>query len=230
MKSHRSENSAGGDFARAREKMITEVLGRGIKDPRVIEALRRIPRHLFVPEALAGQAYGDSALPIGDGQTISQPYMVAYLGESLRLSGKEKVLEIGTGSGYQTAILACLAQRVFSVERIRSLLERARKTLDQIHCHNVITRLFDGSYGWQEEAPFDAILVTAGAPSLPKPLLDQLKVGGRMVVPIGDRNQQKLIRFEKKGQGYSEEDLGECSFVALVGDHGWAKREKWTQY
>ncbi len=231
MKSIRAEQPRARDYTRAREKMaIEQIIDRGTKDRRVIEAMLKVPRHLFVPEALRGQAYGDSALPIGDGQTISQPYMVAYLSEALGLGGGEKVLEIGTGSGYQAAVLACLAERVFSTERIRSLLERARKVLDQIHCHNVVTQLSDGTYGWPEEAPFDAILVTAGAPSIPQPLMGQLKEGGSMVIPIGDRNDQRLIRIRREAKGFSEEDLIECNFVALVGDYGWAKREKWAAY
>jgi len=219
------------DYSRAREKMVKEqILGRGIKDPKVIDALTRVPRHLFVPEALLGQAYGDTALPIGEGQTITQPYMVAFLSEALNLQGNEKILEVGTGSGYQAAVLACLAERVYSVERIRGLLERARKALDRIQCHNVVTKLSDGSYGWLEEAPFDAILITAGAPSLPQPLLGQLKAGGTMVIPVGDRSCQRLIRIRKDPQGYSQEGLLECNFVSLVGEYGWAKREKWNGY
>ena len=218
-------------YSRAREKMVREqIVGRRIEDPRVMEAMLKVPRHLFIPEALLGQAYGDSALPIGEGQTISQPYMVAYLSAALKLRGDEKVLEVGTGSGYQAAVLACLADRVYSTERIRSLLEKARKTLDQIRCHNVITRLSDGSYGWEEEAPFDALLVTAGAPSLPKPLMDQLKVGRTMVVPVKDRNFQRLIRIRREIDGFTQEELIDCNFVALVGDYGWAKREKWASY
>jgi protein-L-isoaspartate(D-aspartate) O-methyltransferase len=214
-------------YTRAREKMVREqIIGRGIKDPRVIEVMLKVPRHIFLPEALLGQAYGDSALPIGEGQTISQPYMVAYLSEALGLRGKEKVLEIGTGSAYQAAVLACLAERVYSTERIRSLLEKARKNLDQVRCHNVITRLADGSYGWEEEAPFDAILVTAGSPSLPRPLTAQLKVGGTMVVPVGNRNVQRLIRIRRDPGGFVEEELIECNFVDLVGEYGWAKRGK----
>lgn len=219
------------DYTRVREKMVQEqIIDRGIKDSRVIDAMRKIPRHLFVPDALLGRAYGDTALPIGDGQTITQPYMVAYLSEALGLRGNERVLEVGTGSGYQAAVLACLAERVYSVERIRSLLERARKTLDRIHCQNVVTKLSDGSYGWEEEAPFDAILITAGAPSLPQPLVDQLKIGGTMVIPVGERNNQRLIRVRKNSRAWSEEDLMKCNFVALVGEYGWAKREKWRSY
>lgn len=216
------------DYTRARQRMVKEqIVGRGIKDPRVIAAMEQVPRHLFVPETLHGQAYRDSALPIGEGQTISQPFMVAFMSEAMGLSGNERVLEIGTGSGYQTAILAQLADRVYSVERIRSLLERARKNFDQIQCRNVITRLFDGSYGWQEESPFDAILVTAGAPSLPPPLAEQLRIGGTMVIPVGDRDSQKLFRVRRNRKGFSQEGLGECSFVALVGEHGWSKSDRY---
>jgi protein-L-isoaspartate(D-aspartate) O-methyltransferase len=219
------------DYTRAREKMVKEqIIDRGIRDRKVIDALTRIPRHLFVPEALVGRAYGDTALPIGEGQTITQPYMVAFMSEALNLQGNEKILEVGTGSGYQAAVLASLAERVCSVERIRGLLEQARKALDRIQCHNVVTKLSDGSYGWAEEAPFDAILITAGAPALPQPLLGQLKVGGTLVIPVGDRNCQRLIRIRKDSQGYSQEDLVECNFVSLVGEYGWAKREKWVGY
>ncbi|MDI6755509.1 MAG: protein-L-isoaspartate(D-aspartate) O-methyltransferase [Thermodesulfobacteriota bacterium] len=212
------------DYLKAREKMVKEqIINRGIKDPRVIAAMEQVPRHLFVPETLHGQAYGDSALPIGEGQTISQPFMVAFMSEALGLRGDERVLEIGTGSGYQTAILARLADRVYSVERIRSLLERARKVLDLVQCRNVITKLFDGSFGWKEEGPFDAILVTAGSPEIPKPLMDQLKIGGRLVIPVGDKNSQRLLRVRRNRRGFSQENLRECSFVALLGEHGWEK-------
>jgi protein-L-isoaspartate(D-aspartate) O-methyltransferase len=212
------------DYIRARQRMVKEqIIGRGIREPRVIAVMEQVPRHLFVPETLQGQAYGDSALPIGEGQTISQPFMVAFMSEALGLRGDERVLEIGTGSGYQTAILAKLADRIYSVERIRSLLEKARKNFDQVQCRNVMTRLFDGSYGWKEEGPFDAILVTAGAPSLPPPLMEQLKIGGVLVIPVGDKNSQRLLRVRRKKRGFSEEDLRECSFVALVGEHGWEK-------
>jgi protein-L-isoaspartate(D-aspartate) O-methyltransferase len=196
----------------------------------VIEAMLKVPRHLFLPEGLLGQAYGDTALPIGEGQTITQPYMVAFLCQALVLRGTEKVLEVGTGSGYQAALLACLADRVYSVERIRSLLERARKAFDLVHCHNIVTKLSDGSYGWKEEAPFDAVLVTACAPSLPEPLADQLKVGGTMVIPIGDRKGQRLTRIRRNSHGFSREDLMECNFVSLVGGHGWTPKERRSPY
>ena len=231
MKSPKANQTPALDFTKARERMVREqIIARGIKDPRVIEAMQQVPRDLFVPEALVGQAYGDFALPLGEGQTISQPYMVAYMSESLELSGKERVLEVGTGTGYQTAVLSRLAERVYSMERIRSLLERARKILEQIQCRNVITQLSDGSYGWKEEAPFDAIMVTAGSPSLLEPLMEQLRVGGTMVIPIGSRNVQRMVRVRRGAHGFSEENLMECSFVALVGDHGWPKREKYESY
>lgn len=231
MKSTKAESYGSRDYTRAREKMVREqIIGRGIKDQRVIEAMLKVPRHLFLPEALLGQAYGDSALPIGEGQTISQPYMVAFLCEALRLRGNEKVLEIGTGSGYQAAILACLAERVYSTERIRSLLEKARKNLDRVRCHNVMTRLSDGSYGWGEEAPFDGILVTAGAPCLPRPLMDQLRNGGTLVVPVGDRKSQRLVRVRRDSNGFTEEELIECNFVDLVGEYGWEKKAKAPAY
>ena len=231
MKSLKGNQHPALDFIKARERMIKEqIIARGIKDPRVIKALQQVPRDLFVPEALAGQAYGDFALPLGEGQTISQPYMVAFMSECLELNGKERVLEIGTGTGYQTAVLSQLVERVYSVERVRSLLEKARKILDQIQCRNVITQLSDGSYGWKEEAPFDAIMVTAGSPSLPGPLMEQLRIGGTMVIPIGGRNVQRMIRVRRSAHGFLEENLMECSFVALIGDHGWPKREKYDSY
>lgn len=213
------------DYGRIRERMIQEqVIGRGIRNPRVIAAMRRVPRHLFVPEALRGQSYGDTALPIGEGQTITQPYMVAYLCSALGLRGEERVLEIGTGSGYQAAVLSHLVDRVYSVERIRFLLERARKSLEQIDCRNVVTKLFDGTYGWKEEGPFDAILVTAGAPSVPPPIIKQLKVGGTMVIPLGDRKSQRLTRIQRQPGRLIEEPLLDCQFVVLVGKFGWKKR------
>ena len=226
MSSLSSSRNPNHDYASARERMVREqVFGRGIQDRRVVETMLKIPRHFFVPEALVGQAYADSALPIGEKQTITQPFMVAFMSQALNLKGKERVLEIGTGSGYQAAVLSSLAGRVYSVERIRSLLERARKTLDQIHCRNVLTRLFDGSYGWKEESPFDAILVTAGAPSIPKLLVEQLKVGGVLVIPVGTRKEQKLLRLRRGIDGFTQELLIDCHFVDLVGEHGWEKRK-----
>ena len=214
-------------FDISRRKMVeTQLVGRGIRDPLVIEAMLKVPRHAFVQEAMAAQAYSDTSLPIGEKQTITQPFMVAFMAAALNLKGHERVLEIGTGSGYQAAVLSCLAGRVYSVERIRSLLDRARKALDQIHCRNVLTRLFDGSFGWKEEGPFDAILVTAGAPSIPKVLLEQLKTGGVLVIPVGTRDEQKLMRIRKGLDGTTTETLIDCHFVDLIGEHGWEKKEK----
>jgi protein-L-isoaspartate(D-aspartate) O-methyltransferase len=210
------------DFPRVRLKMVEEqLISRGVKDPRVIAAMQKIPRHLFVEEALQNQAYTDHPLPIGEKQTISQPYIVALMTEALELKGTEKVLEIGAGSGYQTAILAELAQKVFSIERIRSLAIKARKLLFELGYFNVEIKIFDGTYGWVEEGPFDAIIVTAGGPEIPQPLLDQLGVGGRLVIPVGDAYVQDLIRLRKKEDGIHKEDLGGCRFVKLIGKYGW---------
>ncbi len=206
----------------ARERMVeSQIVARGIKDRRVIEAMKKVPRHLFVDEALWDQAYSDFPLPIGSGQTISQPYIVARMTEELGLKGNEKVLEIGTGSGYQTAILAQLAKQVFSVERIPSLLQRARKVLDSLGYHNVMIKLDDGTWGWQEHAPYDAILVTAGSPVIPTPLLDQLKDPGVMVVPVGDEYSQTLTKIIKKDGKVETKYLEGVRFVKLIGDHGW---------
>jgi protein-L-isoaspartate(D-aspartate) O-methyltransferase len=210
------------DFPKARLKMVEEqIVSRGIKDPRVIAAMKKVPRHLFVEEALQSQAYNDHPLPIGEKQTISQPYMVALMTEALQLKEKEKVLEIGAGSGYQTAILAELAEKIFSIERIRSLAIKARQLLYELEYFNVEIKIFDGTYGWVGEAPFDAIIVTAGAPDIPQPLLDQLAVDGRLVIPVGDAYAQGLIRVTKTKEGIKKEDLGGCRFVKLIGKYGW---------
>jgi protein-L-isoaspartate(D-aspartate) O-methyltransferase len=210
------------DFPKARLKMVEEqIISRGIQDPRVIAAMKKVPRHLFVEEALQSQAYNDHPLPIGEKQTISQPYMVALMTEALQLTGKEKVLEIGAGSGYQTAILAELAEKVYSIERIRPLAIRARQLIHELGCFNVEIKIFDGTYGWLEESPFEAILVTAGAPDVPLPLLDQLAMGGRLVIPVGDAFVQDLIRVSKTEEGIKKEDLGGCRFVKLIGKYGW---------
>jgi protein-L-isoaspartate(D-aspartate) O-methyltransferase len=210
------------DFPKARLKMVEEqIISRGIRDSGVIEAMKKVPRHLFVEEALQSQGYSDHPLPIGEKQTISQPYMVALMTEALQLTGKEKVLEIGAGSGYQTAILAELGEKVFSIERIRSLAIRARKLLYELGYFNFEIKIFDGTYGWVEEGPFDAIIVTAGAPDIPQPLIDQLTIGGRLVIPVGDAFVQDLIRVTKTGEGIKREDLGGCRFVKLIGRYGW---------
>jgi protein-L-isoaspartate(D-aspartate) O-methyltransferase len=210
------------DFPKARLKMVEEqIISRGIKDAKLIAAVKKIPRHLFVEEALQSQAYNDHPLPIGEKQTISQPYIVALMTEALLLTGKEKVLEIGTGSGYQTAILAELSEKVFSIERIRSLAIRARKLLYELGYFNVEIKIIDGTHGWREESPFDAIIVTAGAPNIPQPLIDQLAMGGKLIIPVGDASVQDLIRVIKTEEGIKKEDLGGCRFVKLIGKYGW---------
>jgi protein-L-isoaspartate(D-aspartate) O-methyltransferase len=218
------EAAAAGEqrFARERDRMVAEQLvRRGIADPRVLEAMRGTPRHLFVDEALRNQAYGDHPLPIGDGQTISQPFMVARMTELLRLTGREKVLEVGTGSGYQAAVLARLAARVCTVERNPKLAARARQTLETIGASNVWVRTANGTFGWPDEAPFDRIVVTAGGPSVPPPLLEQLAEGGRMVMPVGSEDSQRLQIVEKvAGQPRVTEDSG-CVFVKLIGKYAW---------
>ena len=200
-----------------------QVVARGVKDVRVIAAMRKVPRHLFVEEALQNQAYSDRPLPIGEKQTISQPYMVALMTEALQLTGKEKVLEIGAGSGYQTAILAESARQVFSIERILSLTMKARMLLINLGYTNVEIKFSDGTEGWIGESPFDAIIVTAGSPDIPRPLVDQLAVGGRLVIPVGDESVQDLIRLTKTEEGVKREDLGGCRFVKLIGKHGWSE-------
>ncbi len=209
-------------FDTARERMVEEQLrGRGITDLHVLAAMGKVPRHLFVEEALQERAYGDHPLPIGEGQTISQPYIVALMCETLGLRGGERVLEIGTGSGYQAAVLAELAERVYSVDRFKGISLRAREALEKLGYHNVLTRVCDGTLGWPEENLFDAIVVAAGAPALPEPLMKQLAVGGRLVIPVGDAQGQVLLRVTKGPQGLKEEKLGACVFVKLVGRYGW---------
>lgn len=210
------------DFEVARRKMVeTQIAARGIRNPRVLQVMREIPRHIFLDEGMWEQAYQDHPLPIGEKQTISQPYIVALMTEALEPTPKDRVLEIGTGSGYQTAILASLCEWVYSVERIRSLAIKARKVLDQLRLYNVSIRIGDGSEGWVENAPYDGILVTAGAPEVPQPLKEQLAEGGRLVIPVGDRFSQSLYKITRKGDQFHEEDLGGCRFVDLVGRYGW---------
>lgn len=215
------------DFTIARRRMVEkQVIARGVTDARVIDAMLRVPRHKFVEEALANQAYQDAPLPIGEKQTISQPYMVAVMSEALQLKGDEKVLEVGTGSGYQAAVLALLADRVFSLERITVLARRARKTLDENGFSKVNIRLADGTLGWRDMAPFDGIMVTAGAPNIPQEYLDQLAIGGRLVIPVGDRASQELMRVTRLGENeYREEKLLGCRFVPLIGSRGWRDDE-----
>jgi len=210
------------NFQKARDRMVdTQLIKRGIEDVRVLEAMRKVPRHLFVDEALQDQAYNDHPVPIGDKQTISQPYIVALMTEMLQLKGPEKVLEIGTGSGYQAAILAELADRVFSIERYPGLAYRANQMLQKLGYKNVIIRVGDGTLGWPDEAPFDGIMVTAGSPKVPQPLVDQLAMGGRLVVPVGDRLSQELILVERVPEGINKTNLGGVRFVDLVGKWGW---------
>jgi len=213
-------------YERVRRKMVeTQLVARGIRQKEVLDAMGAVPRHLFVDEAFYSQAYGDSPLPIGEAQTISQPYIVALMTEALGLTGKERVLEIGTGSGYQSAVLSLLASIVYSVERVSLLADRARKTLDGLSCANVIIKVGDGTYGWPEEAPFDAIIVTAAAPKIPKAYVDELADGGRLVIPVGGLMVQELVKVTKKDGRITEEKLGGCRFVKLMGRYGWSGME-----
>jgi protein-L-isoaspartate(D-aspartate) O-methyltransferase len=212
------------DFRLARERMIREQLKpRGITDSGVLKAMAKIQRHLFVEEALGAESYNDHPLPIGHKQTISQPYIVALMTQELALTSKERVLEIGTGSGYQTAVLAEIAKLVCTVERIGPLIEKAKVLLAEMGYSNIFFKTDDGTMGWPDFAPYQAIMVTAGAPSLPEPLLAQLAVGGRMLIPIGNHLSQDLIKLVKTKSGYKEENLGGCRFVDLVGKKGWGE-------
>lgn len=212
----------GDEFEKNREKMVElQIIRRGIKDPLVLAAMRKVPRHLFVPEPLRSQAYEDHPLPIGERQTISQPYIVALMTEALRLKDTDRVLEVGTGSGYQTAILAEIVKHVFTIERIPSLAEKAKKLLDTMGYKNITYRIGDGSLGWPEEAPFDGILVSAAAPSVPQPLVDQLAMGGRLIIPVGDRLTQELVLVERIPEGIRKSFLGGVRFVDLIGKWGW---------
>jgi protein-L-isoaspartate(D-aspartate) O-methyltransferase len=211
-----------GRYGRDRERMVEEQLvARGVTDPRVLAALRRVPRHRFVQEALRDRAYGDHPLPIGEEQTISQPFIVGFMSSLLELSGQEKVLEIGTGSGYQTAVLAELARRVCSIERLPRLAERARATLEALGYDNVWVRVGNGTLGWPDQAPFDRIIVTAGGPAVPPPLVQQLAEGGRMVLPVGNADNQVLTIVENVGGEIRTSQQGECKFVKLVGKYAW---------
>jgi protein-L-isoaspartate(D-aspartate) O-methyltransferase len=198
-----------------------QLIARGIQDRRLIQAMRRVPRHLFIDPGLINRAYDDSALPIGEKQTLSQPYMAGKMTEALRLTGKEKVLEIGTGSGYQTALLAELCFNVFSVEKIRVLSRKARELLDRLEYHNIALHVGDGTLGWSEHAPYDSIIVAASAPDVPRPLIEQLSVGGKLVIPVGDDVSQVLKLVERERFGFHQEDIGECRFVKLWGKFGW---------
>ena len=209
-------------YERQREEMVrNQIEARGIKAPKVLAAFRRVPRHLFVSEALRDQAYGDYPLPIGEQQTISQPYIVAEMTQALDLGEDDRVLEIGTGSGYQAAILAQIVYRVYTIERKHSLYLQTRNLFDKLHYHNIVMKYADGTKGWQDESPFDGIIVTAGAPQIPEVLIDQLGEGGRLVVPVGNQHAQELIKVFRDDQDIRQTNLGGCRFVKLVGEYGW---------
>ncbi|MFO7964188.1 MAG: protein-L-isoaspartate(D-aspartate) O-methyltransferase [Desulfobacterales bacterium] len=209
-------------FEKQREDMVRrQIEARGVTDPHVLSAMRNVPRHLFVGEALMDQAYGDYPLPIGEQQTISQPYIVAEMTQALALGKDDRVLEIGTGSGYQAAILSQIAFRVYTIERIYSLYARARKLFDELRYYNIVTKYSDGTSGWPDESPFDAVIVTAGAPEIPHVLISQLASGGRMIIPVGDQFSQELVKIVKDEKGIHKTELGGCRFVKLVGEHGW---------
>jgi len=210
------------DYRHARERMIkNQLIPRDIKDKLVLDAMSKVHRHVFIEKGIAEKAYGDHPLPIGNKQTISQPYIVALMTQLLRLTGNEKTLEIGTGSGYQTAILAELSDRVYTIERIRPLMEKARYLLNDLGYTNILFKYYDGTLGWQEFAPFNAIIITAGAPQIPENLVEQLIEGGRMVVPVGGKDSQELIEVFKMKNGYRTVNHGGCRFVDLIGAHGW---------
>ncbi len=205
-----------------RQEMVErQLVPRGIADRRVLDAMRKVPRHRFVGPGVESSAYGDHALPIGEGQTISQPFMVALMTQELGLIGDEKVLEIGTGSGYQTALLAELADRVFSIERVESLARRAQKTIEELGYQNVLIKIGDGTIGWNEFAPFDRIIVTAGAPEVPQSLLEQLADPGIIAIPVGSRGFQELHVLERKDGVDTKRNAGGCVFVPLLGREGW---------
>jgi protein-L-isoaspartate(D-aspartate) O-methyltransferase len=212
------------EMERPRQRLTERLSAAGVRDRGVLEAFAAVPRHLLVPDALRGDAYRDVALPIGDGQTISAPGTVAQMTQALELCGTETVLEVGTGSGYQAAILSRLAANVVSVERVPRLAASARTALDRLGVSNVVVHLGDGTAGRPADAPFDAIVVTAGGPEIPQPLVEQLALGGRLVGPFGGRDQQELMRVRRHADGFTQERLGPCRFVSLLGAHGWAAR------
>lgn len=212
---------SGGELRGARLRLVEALREKGIRDLAVLRAVEMTPRHMFVPTGLRHRAYEDAALPIGNGQTISQPWVHARYLELLQLTGKERVLEVGTGSGYQTVLLAHLAAQVFSIERIPALLQQARDNIHRAGVNNVSLLMGDGTIGWREYAPYDAILVSAGAPSIPQPLLDQLAEGGRLLIPIGDREEQKLVVAMRKNGRVEIHEESPVRFVPLVGHHGW---------
>ena len=210
------------NYTAERARMVDrQIAPRGVSDPRVLAAMQKVPRHRFIPAHLWDQAYGDYPLPIGEDQTISQPYIVALMTELLELKATDRVLEVGTGSGYQAAILAELAAQVYSIDRVASLLARAEQILASLGYTNIKTRVGDGTLGWPEEMPFDAIIVTAGAPQVPRPLTEQLALGGRLVIPVGDTWSQTLTCIRKTKDGLKFEYHGGCRFVRLIGEYGW---------
>ncbi|HXV81051.1 MAG TPA: protein-L-isoaspartate(D-aspartate) O-methyltransferase [Candidatus Binatia bacterium] len=210
------------DYIQARERMVRDQLvSRGINDPRVLRTMARVPRHLFLETELWDQAYEDHPLPIGANQTISQPYMVALMAEALELTGGEKVLEVGTGSGYAAAVLSELCAEVFTVEAVEELALKARTVLSGLGYRNVSVLAGDGTLGWEEHAPYDGVIISAAAPCIPRPLLEQLKTPGRLIFPMGERELQTLVRIRKDQAGIREEYLGECHFVKLKGQYGW---------
>jgi protein-L-isoaspartate(D-aspartate) O-methyltransferase len=213
------------EFRGARQRLVETLREKGIRDLSVLRAIEQTPRHAFVPTGLRHRAYEDAPLPIGNGQTISQPWVHARYLELLELTGKERVLEIGTGSGYQTVLLAHLVAQVFSIERIPALFQQARDAIQKAGVRNVSLLLGDGTVGWREYAPYDAILVGAGAPSLPQPLVEQLAEGGRLLVPVGDRDEQKLIVAQRKGGKIETREVAPVRFVPLLGTHGWSATE-----
>lgn len=209
-------------FTTARERMVQEqILRRGITDPNILKAMSEVPRHLFVYDAMQAKAYGDHPLPIDGDQTISQPYIVAAMTQALELKGTEKVLEIGTGSGYQAAILSRICNKVYTVERINTLLAGARNIFDQLRYYNILGKLDDGTLGWPEHAPYDVIMVTASGPEIPEPLVEQLADSGRMIIPVGDRDVQELQLVTKKDGDVQIRHLENVRFVSLIGAHGW---------
>ena len=213
-------------YAGQRRKMIEEqLLERGIKDLALMEVMSRVPRHLFVDSSLQQRAYGDCPLPIGENQTISQPYIVASMTEALHLKGKERVLEIGTGSGYQTAILAEMASQVFTIERIRPIVQKTKVLLNGLRYENIVFKVFDGTYGWRDQSPFDAILISAATPNIPTALIEQLADKGRLVAPVGGRESQKLTVLSKVGSRLVSREKESCKFVPLIGKFAWPEEE-----
>jgi protein-L-isoaspartate(D-aspartate) O-methyltransferase len=210
------------DYAHLRAAMVDRhVAARGISEPRVLQAMREVPRHVFVSAVVASKAYGPGALPIGANQTISQPYIVARMIEMLDLRGNEKVLEVGTGTGYQAVVLSKLAARVFSIERVNELATRAIELIRSLKINNISVKVFDGTFGWSDQAPFDRIIVAAAAPEVPQPLIQQLARTGVMVLPIGGEKNQRLARVRRVGTSVQIEDCGTAEFVPLVGKFGW---------